>query len=162
MLTSHLSSHGCKPILTTLRTFSACQLCLVSLVYLQKTLAIIHHSGTPSSTQCTRPSWTPPRKEGVGVEAFCGSCFLKVQITWMTGTLLFFQSLLRRQKSYLFSPRGSRPLTPCVLGNAVGGARRSTLWRHLSTMMIFKQYYILVSGKKRCEHDMYENACFEY
>ena len=162
MLTSHLSSHGCKPILMTLRTFSACQLCLVSLVYLHKTLATIHRSGTPSSAQCTRPSWTPPRKEGVGVEALCGSCSLRVQIIWMTGTLLFFQSLLRHQTSSLFSPRGSPPLTPCVLGNAVGVARRSILWRHLSTMMIFKQYYILVSGEKRRAHDMYENACFEY
>ncbi|XWS35428.1 hypothetical protein CRYUN_Cryun21dG0125200 [Craigia yunnanensis] len=44
-------------------------------------------------------------------------------------------------KLITFIPQDSQSLTPCVLGTAVGVARRKMLWRHSSTMMICKTVY---------------------
>lgn len=159
MTISHLSRHGCNPTLKMPRISLACRLCLVSLVYQQTTLGTIHRSGTHLSVQFTRPSWIPVKKEAVGVEAFCGNCFLKGQITWTTGMQLFFQSLLLLQTLYLCSPKGLWASTRFVLGNATGVARKGILLRLSSTMMIWIMW-VMYRRMLTLPHTMYVHMKF--
>lgn len=121
-----------------LRNISECQFYLLSLVYLQKTPVITHHSETHWLAQYTKLSWTQRRKEAAEPAASCGSSFLMEQTTWMMGMQLFFRNLLQLQTSFPFIPQESQPSTPSVLQNVNGVARRKILWRNSFTTMICK------------------------